>query len=73
MIPFYVFAIIFYSIFIATFFMADSIRGDAVGFALPFIFVHAAFMFGIPYFIMRRGAKKMKHELEREFYYITKK
>lgn len=52
MIPFYLFAIIFYCIFIGAFFMADNIEGNATGFALPFIFIHAAFMFGIPYFIM---------------------
>ncbi|MDX1829044.1 MAG: hypothetical protein R3342_13470, partial [Lutibacter sp.] len=64
---------VFYSIFIGAFFMADNIEGNAPGFALPFIFIHATFMFGIPYFFMRRGAKRMKHELEREFYYMTKK
>ena len=73
MIPFYLFAIVFYSIFIGAFFMADNIEGNGDGFALPFIFIHAAFMFGIPYFMMRRSTKRMKHELEREFYYMTKK
>lgn len=73
MIPFYLFAIVFYSIFIGVFFMADNIEGNGAGFALPFILIHAAFMFGIPYFIMRRSTKRMKHELEREFYFMTKK
>ncbi|KQC29839.1 hypothetical protein [Flagellimonas eckloniae] len=73
MIPFYLFAIVFYSIFIGTFFMTDNIEGNGAGFALPFILIHAAFMFGIPYFIMRKSTKRMKHELEREFYYMTKK
>ncbi len=72
MIPFYVFAIIFYSIFIAGFLMSDNFDGNGAGFALPFIFIHAALMFGIPYFVMRRSAKRMKYELEREFYYMTK-
>jgi len=40
--------------------------------AVPFLFIHAAFMFGIPYFMMRRSVKRMKHDLEREFYYMTK-
>ena len=73
MIPFYLFALVFYSIFIGAFFMADNIKGNGAGFALPFIFIHAAFMFGLPYFMMRRSTKRMKHELEREFYYMTKK
>lgn len=72
MIPFYLFAIVFYSLFIGMFFMVDNIDGNTVGFALPFFFIHAAFMFGIPYFMMRRSTKRMKHELEREFYYMTK-
>ena len=73
MIPFYLFAILFYSIFIVAFIFTDGIKGDTSWFALPFILLHAAFMFGIPYFIMRRSAKRMKHDLEREFYYLTKK
>lgn len=72
MIPFYVFALIFYSIFIVTFSFADNIEGNGAGFALPFIIIHAAFMFGIPYFMMRRSTKRMAHELEREFFYMTK-
>ena len=72
MIPFYVFALIFYSIFIVTFSFADNIEGNGAGFALPFIIIHAAFMFGIPYFMMRRSTKRMAHELEREFFYMTR-
>jgi len=73
MIPFYILLIIFYSIFVFGFFMADNNNDSDQFFFVPFIFIHAFFMFGIPYFIMRRSTKKMKHELEREFYYMTKK
>lgn len=73
MIPFYLFTFIFYSIFVGIFFNTETFEGNGAGFALPFIFIHAAFMFGVPYFMMRRSTKRMKHELEREFYYITKK
>lgn len=72
MIPFYIFCIIIYGVFIVGFLSADEIGGDVPGFAVPFIFVHAAFMMGIPYFIMRRSTKRLKHELEREFFYLTK-
>ena len=72
MIPFYIFALIFYSIFIVTFSFADNIEGNGAGFVLPFIIVHATFMFGIPYYMMRRSATRMKHKLEREFFYMTK-
>ncbi|PTX12245.1 hypothetical protein C8N40_11443 [Pontibacter mucosus] len=70
MIPFYMFAIIFYLIFISTFLFAENIEGAS--FAFPFLVIHAAFMFGLPYFVMRRSVDRMKHELEREFYYMTK-
>jgi hypothetical protein len=72
MVPFYLFTIVFYVMFISAFFLADKIEGNGAGFALPFIIIHAAFMFGIPYFMMRRSVTRMKRELEREFYYMTK-
>jgi hypothetical protein len=53
--------------------MADNINGDEQFFGGPFIFFHALFMFGIPYFMMRNSVQRLKHELEREFYYMTKK
>ncbi|MFI2743567.1 hypothetical protein ACG2LH_12565 [Zhouia sp. PK063] len=70
MIPFYIFCIIIYGIFIIGFLSADEIGENALGFA--FIIIHAAFMMGLPYFIMRRSTKRLKHELEREFFYLTK-
>ncbi len=74
MIPFYIFATIFYLIFIFafSFFTFSGQANGELAFAIPFIFVHAAFMFGIPYFMMKRSTKRMKHELEREFFYMTK-
>ena len=72
MIPFYLFILIFYSILIGTFLKTDSI-GRGVGFPSPFMVIHAAFMFYLPYLMMRRSTKRMRHELEREFYYMTKK
>lgn len=68
-ILFYVFLIIFYSIFIFGFI------GSANGvefIAIPFILIHGTIMFGLPYFIMRRSVKRMKYELEREFFFLTK-
>ncbi len=73
MVPFYIFLIVFYAIFIFGFFSTGNFEGAPKGFLGAFILIHAAFMFGIPYFIMRRGTKRFKHELEREFYYMTKK
>jgi len=68
MIPFYIFCIIIYAVFIVGFMFGEG----APLFALPFLLIHGAFMMGIPYFIMRRSTKRLKYELEREFFYFTK-
>jgi hypothetical protein len=68
-IPFYIVLIIFYS----AFFLITAHARSNTFFVFPFLIVHAAFMFGIPYFIMRRSVKRLKYDLEREFYYLTKK
>ena len=73
MIPYFLFTIVFYLIFIGVIIMTDSFKGIEVGFVFLFLFIHATFMFGIPYFLMRRSTKRMKYELERDFYYLTKK
>lgn len=74
MIPFYIVITIFYLIFIAVLTLASfSEEADSTfAFAIPFILLHASFMFGIPYLMMRRSTTRMKHELEREFFYMTK-
>jgi hypothetical protein len=69
-IPFYIILIIFYSIFILA--IGNSGNNERY-FAIPFLIFHATLMFGIPYFMMRRSVKRLKYELEREFYYIAGK
>ena len=68
-IIFYAFLIIFYSIFFLDFLDSDN-NGEFI--AIPFILLHGTFMFGLPYFMMRRSVKRLKYELEREFFYLTK-
>lgn len=69
MIPYYAFCIVFYLIFFfAILFGVEFNTGDDP-FVLPFIIIHAFFMLGLPYFMMKRSVKKMKYDLEREFYY----
>lgn len=72
MIAFYAFAILIYLMFIISFFASafNDITSDP--FVIPFVIIHAAFMLGIPYLIMRRSTKRLKYDLEREFYYMTK-
>jgi hypothetical protein len=69
MIFFYCILILFYSIFIFGFIFSDNNGGF---FALPFILIHGAFMFSLPYFMIRRSVNRLKYELEREFFYLTK-
>ncbi|SKC84374.1 hypothetical protein [Ohtaekwangia koreensis] len=65
------FMFLVYTGIIASFVSSDT-PGDPGWFFVPFIFIHAAIMFGIPYFVMRRGVARMKYELERDFFYMTK-
>jgi hypothetical protein len=65
---FYGFLAIFYSIFILVFIFND----DFPLFGLAFIILHGLAMCLIPYFIMRRSVNRLKYELEREFFYLTK-
>ena len=68
---FYVILIVFYTIFIVVGFLSPN---DGLGFFfIPFILLHATLMFALPYFMMKRSVKRLKYELEREFFYLTKK
>ncbi|MAY82977.1 MAG: hypothetical protein CMP59_02495 [Flavobacteriales bacterium] len=69
---FYIFGIIFYGIFLTAFLSIDKIEGEFSYILFPFLILHAVFMFGIPYFVMRRSVKRMKYELEREFAFVAK-
>lgn len=71
MLVFIGFLTMFYIIFIISIVLGD----DKIPkfFFLPFVLFHAALMFGIPYFIVRRGVKRMVYDLERDFHYwVTK-
>ncbi len=69
-IPFIVFLVFFYVVFIISFIVSDA-PGNKGWFIIPFLF-HAALMLGIPYLMMRRGVSRLKYELERDLYYMTK-
>lgn len=68
MIPFYAFTLIFYIGFTLSFLFSE----NASFVFIPFICFHATLMLGIPYLIMRRGAKRMAHDLERDLFYMTR-
>lgn len=64
---------VFYCVFLSAFFFSSN-KTESIQFVfVPFIIVHASFMLGIPYMMMRKSVGKMKKELERELYFLTKK
>lgn len=70
-VVYYVFLILFYSLFI--FIFAFTVKNGAGGFfAIPFITLHGTLMFSIPYIMIRRSVQRLKYELEREFFFLTK-
>lgn len=73
MIPFYIFITIFYILFISAFVFTWSNDGRIPSFFILFIVLHALLMYGMPYLMMKNSVKSMSQELEREFYYLTKK
>ena len=72
-IVFYIFLIIFYGVFIMGTLFVDEVGGNMPRIAfIPFIVFHATVMMGMPYLFMRRSVKKLKYDLEREFYFLTR-
>jgi len=69
MIPFYVFAILFYVIFISTI----SFNSGAFGVFYIFIIIHGMLMFGLPYILMRKSVTHTADDIEKELYFMTKK
>jgi hypothetical protein len=69
LVIFYIFLILFYAIFFFLFLTGESKESFI---AIPFILLHGTIMFALPYLIMRRSVKRLKYELEREFFYLTK-
>lgn len=70
MIPFYIIVPIFYLFFIL---MTLQEGFEAAIIAFPFLLIHGLLMLGLPYFFMRRSVKRMKYDLERDFYFMLKK
>lgn len=70
-IPFVFVAVLIYSIAIVSILTVD-MGGTEASWALPFLFIHAAFMFGIPYFILRRSLRLARYDIERDIYFMMK-
>jgi hypothetical protein len=65
---------IFYSVALAFTINAAFLdaSSSAPAWSIPFIFVHATIMFGIPYFLMRATVKKIKYDLERDIFFMMR-
>lgn len=72
-IPFLIFILLFYIAAITLAFTLPDDDGIIRWLMLPIILIHATFVLGIPYLMARRSTSRLKYELERDFYYMTKK
>ncbi len=70
---YYIFIIFFYLIFFFGFaFWNDDQTQNLNLFFMIFIIIHGFFMICFPIYLMRRSVKRLKHDLKREFFYLTK-
>ena len=70
-IPFYIVIIIAYLIFL--FFITSTGPNESLSSILPILLIHGIAMVLMPYFMMKKSVTQLKHELERELYFLTKK
>lgn len=71
-IPFFVFIVFFYLVFLFSILLAENMQSLAILMIVVAFFGHGLFVFTILYFALRRSVGKLKYDLEREFYFMTK-
>ena len=69
---YYIGITIFYTLFLGVGVFSVVSSSGFPFFVFPFILLHASFMYGLPYFMMKRAVANTKRELEREFYFLTR-
>ena len=65
----YILIAIIYFLILLALVTSDS---DAKIFVASFLIIQAVLIYGISYFILRRGVARFTYELEREFFYLSK-
>jgi hypothetical protein len=73
--PFYILflaMVILIYVFIIVAFISSGNRETFDPIAIPFFIIHAALMLGIPYVIMRRSVSRLKYDLERDLFFLTR-
>lgn len=63
-------ALVLFFVFVIVVFLQAGIKDATI--AIPIILIQSVIMLGLPYFMMRRSVKRLKYDLEREFFYFTK-
>ena len=66
---FFIFIAFFYLVFLLGFGFATLSNSEFPFFVLPILLIHACFMIGIPFFVMKSSVKNFKQEIEREFHF----
>jgi len=72
MIPFYLFIIPFYIVFIYAFLTSPDLDTEYRTYVALILFSSAILMFFLPYILMRNDTQSLKHDLEKEFFYILR-
>lgn len=74
MIFYYVFITLLYLFVLGSFIFSIEFEGIQIPiFVLPLVLIHALLMYMIPLYVMRKSVKNFKHDLEKDFFYFTKK
>lgn len=66
---FFAIIVLFYFVGFSVFLMLSINNAEFSIFPFPFLIVHALFMIGIPFFIIKSSVKHFKQEIEREFHF----
>ena len=73
---FFIAITLFYVFFIGTIGFATFMETESSNlpfFVIPFILLHAVMMYCIPIYVIRKSVKNIKNDLEKDFFYFTKK
>ena len=68
----FIFLLFVYASFLGAFLFTGADFGAESFFILPFLAIHAALMFYVPYRMLKRAVEKSKYDLEREFFYLAR-
>jgi hypothetical protein len=68
-IPFFVFLFLVYGFVIASILF----QSDGFLWTIPLVVLHALFMIGIPYIVMRKSMSRIRYDMERDFFFMIRR